>query len=238
MFLFYGVFGIQIRHSELAIGFLCPAIIAPSISWLFIDLLKRLDSLEKEMRWAATYDRLTGVLTRGEFFKEAERCRAKLANTACNINACTMLMIDLDHFKQINDTYGHLAGDFVLEGFGKMLNSQRAFGGVAGRYGGEEFVMLLCGYDQEQAEQHAQKLIEATRNTVFAYEKQPIKVTISIGISSTVSEPTQVKQLIRQADQALYEAKGAGRDRFVKYSDILQECRIQPLAAPASITLS
>lgn len=127
-----------------------------------------------------------------------------------------VLLMDLDHFKRVNDQCGHPAGDQVLAGMGLMLRQQLRPLSVAGRYGGEEFIVVCPDTTAEQAVQLANRLCEAARNQLRAHHaKGSWPVTISVGVSALAADSADVCStvLLHQADQALYQAKHAGRDR-------------------------
>ena len=124
-----------------------------------------------------------------------------------------LLMVDLDHFKQVNDRYGHPIGDQVLVVITKRLKEELRESDLIGRYGGEEFIILLSNSNQEEGEQIAERLLDSIREQKVRTDAGEIEVTISIGISCGKST-LQLDALIEEADQALYRAKQAGRDQI------------------------
>ncbi|NQE50717.1 GGDEF domain-containing protein [Herbaspirillum rubrisubalbicans] len=157
----------------------------------------------------ATEDELTGTLNRRELVRCGELALAQAVQARQRL---TLAFIDVDHFKRINDTHGHLAGDRVLADIGILLRKHCAQGGLIGRYGGEEFCAVFFGWSEEQARVSAQHLLETVRNHVFVHGQE---VTISVGLA--VLQPGQVMswdQLVHEADQALYRAKSEGRNAF------------------------
>nr|WP_235193446.1 GGDEF domain-containing protein [Exiguobacterium sp. AB2] len=120
-----------------------------------------------------------------------------------------LLVIDVDRFKQLNDTYGHRAGDAVLRRIGTTLRDHCPEAGFVGRYGGEEFVMVT--EDAHDAEQLAERLVRAVRETTYTFEGQTIPMTISVGVSVANAEPGTV--VFERADAALYQVKADGRDQ-------------------------
>lgn len=131
------------------------------------------------------------------------------------------LMIDLDDFKQVNDTYGHLAGDYVLRELGDILRSNKIFreNDIIGRYGGEEFVIILPETNREYAKIPANRLRDFIKNHDFTYEKQKLKITVSIGISEFKSNDKNSDELIDRADKALYYAKNHGKDSTIVFEE-------------------
>jgi diguanylate cyclase (GGDEF)-like protein len=147
-------------------------------------------------------------------------------------------MIDLDHFKVVNDQYGHPFGDYVLRHLAEVVAGSIRESDLVGRYGGEEFAVALPEAGEEQAIRAAEKLREAIEATEFRHEgvpppsEPPVKITISIGVaslSSSVDQDQDEFELIRRADQALYEAKRTGRNRVVLYTKDL----LSPGGVPA-----
>ena len=124
----------------------------------------------------------------------------------------SIVFFDLDHFKTINDTYGHDAGDAVLAAFGKILKQQCREVDIVGRYGGEEFMGLLSDTDLQGGIIFAQKVHDLVRKTRFIYKGERIDVTLSAGVAHRIAFPS-LKALISSADQRLYDAKNNGRDR-------------------------
>lgn len=172
-------------------------------------------AFEQKLVELATTDSLTGVANRraitagiDEAFVLAERHARPLS----------VLMIDVDHFKRINDSYGHYAGDLVLVQLARITNDCLRATDRLGRLGGEEFVALLPETPLEQAPQVAERLLSAVSSaTVHAANGQEIRFTVSIGIASIGPDMQSAQTLIQQADEALYAAKAAGRNRYCAY---------------------
>jgi diguanylate cyclase (GGDEF)-like protein len=126
----------------------------------------------------------------------------------------TVVMFDLDHFKAINDTYGHDAGDIVLSAFAKILKKEAREVDIVGRFGGEEFMVILTQTSTDGAKIFANKVRQSVEKTKFIYKDIRIDVTVSAGISQR-SNNFNLDSLIKSADNALYEAKKSGRNRVV-----------------------
>ncbi|GAI47788.1 unnamed protein product, partial [marine sediment metagenome] len=138
------------------------------------------------------------------------------------------MMFDIDHFKNVNDNYGHLSGDKVLQQVGKILNENIYPLDVAARYGGEEFVVLVPGMPVEIAGQRAEKLRQILDNYNWEIANQPISVTCSVGVTVfDGSDTTDPYELIRRADNALYAAKHRGRNRVVLYDQLDPDEHVQ-----------
>jgi diguanylate cyclase (GGDEF)-like protein len=124
-------------------------------------------------------------------------------------------LVDIDHFKNVNDVYGHLAGDEVLRQVAYQLRDHIRHPDVVGRYGGEEFLILLPNTKSSAAAEQAGRLSKQVRETVMDINEQSLKVTVSIGIAQLQSGVDTWESLLKRADTALYEAKKNGRDRWV-----------------------
>ncbi|AIQ43259.1 GGDEF domain-containing protein [Paenibacillus sp. FSL R7-0297] len=174
-------------------------------------LLSNEHSYEKLKRIAA-YDSLTGILGRRAFLIEAE---LKLAMAARKREYCSMLLLDLDHFKIVNDTYGHDKGDVVLQDFALTIESQLGIGDLFGRVGGEEFAIMLYGQDVENSSRKAEELRQAVK--AASGDSLAGGYTVSIGMITILPEQqTALNTLYKLSDRALYQAKQDGRDRVVR----------------------
>ncbi|MEB3222554.1 MAG: diguanylate cyclase [Candidatus Sericytochromatia bacterium] len=171
-----------------------------------------LENLGSEAQTART-DGLTGLATH-DFFQQ--RLAEELAASDRHGLPLSFMIFDLDHFKSINDTYGHQAGDLVLKGAAAMLkDSVRKYDLVA-RYGGEEFAVILPNADEDSAFSLAERLRKTLEGMSFAVtESRAIRVTASIGVASRTERDAVPKDLIKRADVALYAAKNGGRNRVV-----------------------
>jgi diguanylate cyclase (GGDEF)-like protein len=164
------------------------------------------DEQKHELAERAKRDMLTGLFNRRAFFEMAEEADQQ------NI-PCSVLMIDIDHFKAINDTHGHLVGDLVLSHAGRLIANSFRIDDICCRFGGEEFCVLLRGCTQDQALQQAQVLLQNfVQQTIATAEGQSLNVTVSIGVAQH-QENTSLLKTIQAADQALYHAKRQGRNQ-------------------------
>lgn len=127
----------------------------------------------------------------------------------------SLLLFDLDHFKKINDDYGHHAGDQVLIQISQVLKKQFRAGDMLARYGGEEFMAVLPGAGGKQAVHIGNRALEAVRKTVINLDtEQQLSITVSVGVSDIRPEDTNIGDMIKRCDRALYEAKNSGRNRL------------------------
>ena len=178
-----------------------------------LDLQEELLKAREALREQATHDGLTGLLNRATIL---EKLDDELARAARSGTPISVLMADLDHFKSINDTLGHLAGDAVLrEAACRLKSTARRYDSV-GRYGGEEFLIVLGGCNAADAAAQAERMRDAICSTPFLALSRPVAVTTSLGIAcSSHSAP---EALVRDADNALYEAKARGRNCVVEHA--------------------
>lgn len=175
---------------------------------------QQLQALNTQLEQLAHTDRLTGLFNRGHW----EETLKQEFDRHCRYGGmASMLMFDIDHFKKINDTFGHQAGDKVIQHLARLLMQSIRTTDVAGRYGGEEFVVLLPGVDNVGARLFAERLRKRVEALQVEHEGQVISFTISLGISDMSGKPETHEQLIREADQALYDSKHNGRNRVTVY---------------------
>jgi len=178
----------------------------------------------RETHESATIDRLTGVSNRqallGTLFSEVERA------TRYN-RPFSVAFVDIDHFKAVNDTYGHAVGDVVLRGVAQEIRSNLRATDTIGRYGGEEFMLLLTETDPDEAAQLSEKLRVLVSKLRFAVDSgQTIQVTISIGIAGGVGSALRVDALVRDADAAMYSAKSLGRNQTYVFAEPDEDARV------------
>jgi diguanylate cyclase (GGDEF)-like protein len=124
-------------------------------------------------------------------------------------------MFDIDHFKHVNDTYGHLAGDHVLKHLASVIKSRIRREDIMARYGGEEFAIILPEIENSNAIRFAEKIRQIVEQTTFIFEDTEIPVTISIGVSTVPEDVHSPEDFVRLADDNLYDAKRSGRNCVV-----------------------
>jgi diguanylate cyclase (GGDEF)-like protein len=175
--------------------------------------------LGRALEQKATMDFLTGVANRASTIDqlriEWDRKRRD------RDHRCAILLLDLDFFKQINDTLGHAAGDAVLKHVSSLLTEAVRSADLVGRMGGEEFLVMLRGTALASAFGLARRVCERVASRATEFEGAPIATTISIGVSVLRADDVSIDAVLARADQALYAAKNAGRNRAVPHADPL-----------------
>jgi len=164
----------------------------------------------------ATTDGLTGCLNKRAFFDEMRR---KIRSADRFNRRVSLVVTDLDHFKSVNDTYGHATGDVVLKELGELLRRMKRETDVVARFGGEEFCILCEETDTDGAIQLAERIREAMAGTVFQTEHGELTVTCSLGVATYPDDAPNDQVLFEEADKALYAAKHQGRDRVCKANE-------------------
>lgn len=172
-----------------------------------------LEILNEKLKELATRDSLTGTLNRGSFFDMAQHLL--VLSQRQNSPACFVLM-DLDHFKQINDTYGHFIGDKVLIHFTHSIQTFLRKSDLLGRVGGEEFAIFLSDTSEHDAFQLADKIRKAIGQSSLQVDGKTVSYTVSLGLGSSEQKDQSIDELFKRADLKLYEAKDKGRDRVEK----------------------
>jgi diguanylate cyclase (GGDEF)-like protein len=173
------------------------------------------------MRRLASYDSLTGLLSRHAFFDNANNY-VSLARR--EKKSFSVLIIDLDHFKLINDRYGHPAGDAVLKLFADVVNSVARRSDIVGRLGGEEFAVLLPSTRSPEALEFAQRLHHAINQAVLKFNGSAIRYSVSIGLAEfDIASGDDIDDLLARADLALYQAKQGGRNQTATFDPRLDQ---------------
>lgn len=187
------------------------------VSFLFIRKgTQEVKTFQEMLRKQTVTDPLTGIFNKRqialtaqkEFARAARRKKKGLSDVHLGI-----LMLDVDRFKEVNDRYGHLAGDTVLKEIAERISSSLRNYDTVGRFGGEEFMVVLPGADLDQSRVVAEKIWVLIRETPFALSGEPLTVTASVGVSSLKDGDADYAEILQRADEALYRAKSAGRDR-------------------------
>ncbi|MFH1148200.1 MAG: diguanylate cyclase [Pseudomonadota bacterium] len=179
------------------------------------ELYEALQERNRQLEELATRDGLTG-LHNHRYFKE--QLALEMGKIQRYGDFLTCILVDIDYFKQFNDTYGHQSGDAILSQIGRLLNGVTRAGDVAARYGGEEFAVLLPRCDLKTGRPCAERLRKMVEDANFSYNGTDFHVTISVGVASCPDERISLaRDLVEGADKALYNAKRAGRNRVEVY---------------------
>lgn len=178
---------------------------------------QQLKDAQEILESQACTDFLTGIYNRRQLLfrceEEIARCkRMKESGTSMSSLAC--VMIDIDHFKHVNDTYGHAAGDEVIRVLASRLKQVTRPYDIVGRYGGEEFLVVICQSDDEFISEVSERLWSIARSTPICYGDKSIDITISLGVAKLDVTYESHEEVIIRADRALYQAKNEGRDRI------------------------
>ena len=175
-----------------------------------IVLIQRREYLQ-DLREAAIHDFLTGLYTR-RYMQDAALAQISRINRG-QMSSMAAAMIDIDHFKAVNDQYGHRAGDQVLKAVGKAIISEIRRGDIPVRYGGEEFLVIINTHKSCDASRTVQRILESIKNLHFRGSARSLKISASAGVAH-YSKDEGLEDLLNRADQLLYRAKEDGRDRF------------------------
>lgn len=189
------------------------------------EMLDEIDrEFQQQIHRLLVHDELTGLLTSKSFFSELRR---EAARAEAETKPFCVLMMDLDHFKEVNDSYGHLAGSETLEEVGAVIKGSLRAGDVGARFGGEEFAAFLLDADYAQGMVAAERVRAAIESHEFPAVRRGStdssgprthRLTISIGVASFPNDASDPIQLVEKADSALYRAKRSGRNRVCAYS--------------------
>lgn len=213
----FGLWQLPVKSWYLALGLsaLVAAVVAPLVTWQLVNMVFRIHELKNELRQLATFDSLTGLLNRGALLTNANQLHELAIRESKPI---TLILLDLDHFKVVNDSFGHAAGDIVLKSFGAMLSDMVRGSDLVGRIGGEEFLVCLYGIDSQAVANYCDKLVHAARQQAYFFAGQRFDVTVSAGVAHGKGSHLTIGQLIQHADLALYQAKREGRNQWRLYT--------------------
>lgn len=183
-----------------------------------LRLRRHLEEQNAELERLANTDYLTNLYNRRRFFQAAED---EFSGSIRSRNPISISLMDLDFFKRINDTYGHMVGDQVLIHIAKIIRMHCRVSDVAARYGGEEFIILHPSIDRQNAFQVAERIRKGVEAKPYISEEDEISVTLSAGVVDTQvrSDVKRIDDILGLADKALYRAKDAGRNRVVVFED-------------------
>jgi len=176
-----------------------------------LDVIRKINFMYSKTKEMSITDALTGLYNRRHFENTADR---EFLRAIRYKNALTFAVVDIDFFKQINDTYGHLCGDHILKEVAFFINDSFRKTDMVFRYGGEEFVIILTETDTEAAKIPLERLRERIETNIFHFKEQKLHVTISVGFSSDTEHAEDATELFEFADSALYDAKENGRNQI------------------------
>jgi diguanylate cyclase (GGDEF)-like protein len=179
---------------------------------------QHLQQANQQLEHLSRTDRLTQLQNRGYWEECLKREYNRIQRTGV---ASSLVIFDIDHFKNINDSYGHQAGDDVIRVTAKKLMDTQRSTDISGRYGGEEFVIILIGTNEDGAIYFAERLRKIIEALTIEYDQNSIKYTVSLGIAEYSSELKDYNEWLERADRALYEAKNSGRNQSFSYSKLL-----------------
>jgi diguanylate cyclase (GGDEF)-like protein len=173
--------------------------------------LEEIQKLQNDLREQALRDPLTGLFNRRYLYETFERETARADREKY---AISVIMVDLDHLKEINDTYGHLAGDDVLKALGALLQHSTRQGDIACRYGGDEFLVIMPEISEKNAQNRAETLQKNIRKIIVQSGTEKISMTASIGIAFYPKHGNDLDEIMKASDNALYQSKNTGRNRI------------------------
>lgn len=179
-------------------------------------MVLQLERTQKKLELLSTMDPLTNIYNRRYFF---DRAQVELDLSQSNHGQVAILLLDIDHFKRTNDTYGHFVGDQVLCGTVALCGASLRKADILSRFGGEEFIILLPQTNASEAMLIADRIRGVIETTPIKTDSGPLLITVSIGMTvSSIYIPDLLRELIRQADTALYLAKNYGRNQVVRWA--------------------
>jgi len=199
-----------VDSADIIASVIIPAIIAPVFSIYLFVLLTKLDLAEERLHKIATTDDLTQLYNRRHFMKLA---KDEVARSLRYQSGFSILMMDVDHFKKVNDTHGHMVGDCVLRSLAKTCAKVIRSNDILARFGGEEFIFLLPHTNAAEAVNLAERLRTTLENTPVDCGDTGIDCTVSIGVATSSDGTDSLDDVLKTADRLLYTAKEQGRNR-------------------------
>jgi polar amino acid transport system substrate-binding protein len=213
VFRLFGIEELSLVHTMYLAAFI-PSLIAPVVVFVPLRLIEQLKATESMLEEASQKDYLTGVNNRRRLLELLER---EFSASQRYRFPLSLVLMDIDHFKNINDEYGHQTGDYVLKRYCQLVSSAIRTNDIFGRYGGEEF-MLVCPHTDLQGAMH---LLNRLKSDIGSYEfssnGHPLTVTSSFGVAARSDSFKNLASFINASDRALYQAKNAGRNCIKLY---------------------
>jgi diguanylate cyclase (GGDEF)-like protein len=218
----------EIRVKSVYFSALISLVVAPFALYLFVGLISQLDRSEEKLKALSIMDDLTDVYNRRYFIEQAEKEMAKAVRYG---TVFSIMAVDIDHFKRINDAYGHFAGDAVLRAMSNTcMNNLRSMD-IFALFGGEEFMFLIPESDKIDVPAFAEKVLRALEQTEVEYDKHTIRFTVSIGVKTFDKTTLSLEGLLKAAEDALDEAKRRGRNCVVIYGNEYQNTGLRRQAS-------
>jgi len=203
----------QLAWLTYTLSLVTPLLISPPIAWFVMRLMLETDAARRLAERMAITDPLTGAYNRRQFFRVGELVLARQRGESLSLS---VLLLDIDHFKAVNDQHGHAVGDQVLTAVARACARHLREGDLLARFGGEEFVVLLPATAFSEAGRVAERLRTAVASLAISADGiEPVRPTVSVGAASSAAQGSSLDLLIADADQAMYGAKHGGRNRVV-----------------------
>ncbi|CAG0946164.1 putative diguanylate cyclase DgcC [Anaerolineae bacterium] len=202
----------EVSSQVIVFAITMPILIAPIFNFLFLRMVFQLEDLQAKFRAVSITDELTQAFNRRHWIELAE---LELARAKRYGQVFSVIIFDLDDFKRVNDTHGHLAGDLVLRQVSRIcLSASRKMDAFA-RYGGEEFIFLLPQSDKPHARLVAERIRQELAQARFSFNQTEIRITVSVGVVTFDQVTSDLEGLLMRVDKALYAAKKAGKNRSI-----------------------
>lgn len=228
------IFANHILNTAALRGYIAPVIMANMIGVLVLGDFFRREMARlrvfQVLQQEATVDPLTNLRNRRGFETAASQCLHHLPRTS----ACSVIMLDIDHFKHVNDTFGHDAGDKVLVAVAGLISGGVRQSDIVARYGGEEVAILMPGTRSHDAVNVAEKVRSLIEQASFETEYGTVRVTASLGVAAVETGVLDIGSAIKAADEALYRAKSRGRNRVERFDAVSVSERLFTQQAPAA----
>jgi len=210
-FLISILFGMKPGIQGYILAIVIPAIVASIVSYISLHLYFELEQSRQEIRALENIDALTQIFNRRYFLELAKREIERSRRTG---HSLAIILFDIDDFKKVNDSLGHLAGDFVLQETCRACKLMTRPYDIFARFGGEEFIFLLPDADRARAKAVADRLRQVIAERVIVHNNTTVRITVSVGMAVFDPKRDTLDDLIRRADSALYRAKRLGKNRL------------------------
>ncbi|MEM8536905.1 MAG: GGDEF domain-containing protein [Pseudomonadota bacterium] len=213
--------------AAVTLGPMISVVITIPASFFIWSQVRKNARLSAELQRLVNRDRLTDVATRDFFFEKMSADPSAFG---------TSLMVDIDYFKDVNDTFGHFAGDIVIARVAEILKTNTRKHDIVCRFGGEEFVIFLYDHDRQAGFETAERMRKAIAESLISIEKHEVRVTVSIG-GSLKERVKDLERAIQEADRALYRAKTGGRNQTIFATDGDYSAAAEPAVPPRRVSM-